>query len=537
MRLKPGAKVVLLIVVLALVGAGAYRMGWLNPVLKVVAPDKRAEGKVGADDFGFAQSGDEDTDGKPAHTGKGGKLDRPIRVAIVLWGGYAGGIVENNGFKANKECAFWKDHDIEVEIVQIDDFAQSRDAFRAGGDNGGVDIMWSTVDAYALEYASLKQLRPQCIMQYDWSRGGDAIAVGPGIKSAADLKGKKISVAQETPSHFFLLYVLAQAGLSANDIKPVYTASAIEAAQVFKAGKVDACVSWSPDVYMAADEREGAKILASTREATNLIADIFVARGDFLEQHPQEAAEFVQGWLEGVDKVHDDPEGASRLMAQSFDGINEQDAEGMLADVKLPTAAENEQFFELKGDALVGYTDLYSAASNIWRKVGSLKDVTRPDVTADTSFLESAIDNWNSGKVVAAAPEKEFKFKPAPEKKKSEAPIVTKRMTIYFASGSSALDDNAKMVLESAAELAQTFGSAYIRVNGNTDSDGSRETNIALSRKRAQAVADFMVKKYGFPRDKFVVKGNGPDKPVASNSSPEGKAKNRRTDFEIVPQS
>ena len=39
------------------------------------------------------------------------------------------------------------------------------------------------------------------------------------------------------------------------------------------------------------------------------------------------------------------------------------------------------------------------------------------------------------------------------------------------------------------------------------------------------------------PRDKFVVKGNGPDKPVASNSTPEGKAKNRRTDFEIVPQS
>ena len=110
-------------------------------------------------------------------------------------------------------------------------------------------------------------------------------------------------------------------------------------------------------------------------------------------------------------------------------------------------------------------------------------------------------------------------------------------MTIYFASGSSALDDNAKMVLESAAELAQTFGSAYIRVNGNTDSDGNRDYNVNLSKKRAQAVADYLVKKYGFPRDKFVVKGNGPDKPVASNSTPEGKAKNRRTDFEIVPQS
>src|SRR6185295_9024558 len=131
----------------------------------------------------------------------------------------------------------------------------SRDAFRAGGDKGGVDIMWDTVDAYALEYPSLAALRPTCIMQYDWSRGGDAIAVGPGIKQASDLRGKKISVAEATPSHFFLLYVLAQAGLSQSDVTTVFTDTAIDAATVFKAGKTDACVSWDPDVYNAAKAR------------------------------------------------------------------------------------------------------------------------------------------------------------------------------------------------------------------------------------------------------------------------------------------
>ena len=63
---------------------------------------------------------------------------------------------------------------------------------------------------------------------------------------------------------------------------------------------------------------------------------------------------------------------------------------------------------------------------------------------------------------------------------------------------------------------------------------GSRDANVRLSRARADAVARFLVSK-GFDRNKFEVVGNGPDKPVASNDSDEGRAKNRRTDFEVMP--
>jgi NitT/TauT family transport system substrate-binding protein len=59
---------------------------------------------------------------------------------------------------------------------------------------------------------------------------------------------------------------------------------------------------------------------------------------------------------------------------------------------------------------------------------------------------------------------------------------------------------------------------------------------MELSKKRAQSVVDHLVAKYHFPRDKFIVVGNGPDKPVAGNDSEEGRAKNRRTDFEVIPQ-
>jgi len=64
---------------------------------------------------------------------------------------------------------------------------------------------------------------------------------------------------------------------------------------------------------------------------------------------------------------------------------------------------------------------------------------------------------------------------------------------------------------------------------------GSRDANVKLSRARADAVAQYLMTK-GFDRNKFDVVGNGPDKPVASNDNDAGRAKNRRTDFEVVPR-
>jgi NitT/TauT family transport system substrate-binding protein len=532
-QLTPLGRILLVICGIALIGYGLYRYGVLNRIASVVAPDKKAEGTISKDDFGPSQSapGTSSAPSAPKAAPAGGsRLNRPLKVAIVTWGGYAGGIVANGGFPPNKDCLFYKDFGIQVELLVIDDFGKSRDAFRAGGDKGGVDIMWSTVDAYALEYGGLQRLNPKSILQYDWSRGGDAIAVDASIKSVADLKGKKVACAKATPSHYFALYVLTQGGLTSHDVNFVFTDSAVDAANVFKAGKVDAAVSWSPDVYVAARERSGGHILASTREATNLIADIFVARGDFLEEHPEDARRFVAGWLKGVDQANANPEKTAVLLSKSFSGVSLDDAKGMLNDVKLPTYAENRAFFNPQG-SLVNYAGIYKTAQGIWRRIGEIKDVYEPYQTVDTRFLEGAGEYFPEA---AAAPVKpEFEFKTPPQK---GAPILTKTVSIYFPSGSSTLDENAKAVLDTqVVDLAATFGSAYMRIAGNTDNVGNRDLNMKLSRARADAVARFLVTK-GFERNKFDVVGNGPDKPVASNDAEEGRAKNRRTDFEVIPR-
>jgi NitT/TauT family transport system substrate-binding protein len=526
-QLTPLGKFLIVASGLAMVGYALNKYGVLKKAAAVVAPDKKEEGTVSKDDFGALPPGPGATPAAAPPAGRGARLDRPIRVAIVTWGGYAGGIVANDGFAPNPNSVFAKDHGVQVELLVIDDFEKSRDAFRAGGDKGGVDIMWSTVDAYALEYGGLRGLNPKAVIQYDWSRGGDAIVVDNAIQNVANLRGKRLACAEATPSHYFALFALTQGGLTNRDVNWVFTTSAVEAANVYKAGKVDAAVSWSPDVYMAAKER--GHILASTKEASNLIADIFVARGDFIEQHPEDLRRFVAGWLKGVEMANANPDRAATLLAKSFSGIGLEDAKGMLADVKLPNYAENRAFFSGQG-SLVTYQSIYKTAQGIWRKIGKISEVYEPYQTVDTRFLEGVAEFF--GKAEEAKPEFEFKAPPKP----AAAPILTKTVSIYFPTGSYGLDENAKAVLDTqVVELAATFGNAYLRIGGNTDNVGNRDSNMRLSRQRAESVASYLVSR-GFERNKFDVVGHGPDKPVAGNDSEEGRARNRRTDFEVIPR-
>ena len=74
-----------------------------------------------------------------------------------------------------------------------------------------------------------------------------------------------------------------------------------------------------------------------------------------------------------------------------------------------------------------------------------------------------------------------------------------------------------------------------VDIDGNTDSTGARAHNVELSRERAEAVKQYLIDKYGFPADRMRTAGNGPDRPIADNSTPEGREKNRRTDIKVYP--
>lgn len=104
---------------------------------------------------------------------------------------------------------------------------------------------------------------------------------------------------------------------------------------------------------------------------------------------------------------------------------------------------------------------------------------------------------------------------------------------INFASGSASLDAPDQATLDQfAALITQKFGSYRFEVQGHTDDDGSPQANKSLSEKRAAAVKQYLVQKHGVDPGRLQVVGYGESRPLASNASPEGKARNRRVQFQ-----
>jgi NitT/TauT family transport system substrate-binding protein len=468
-----------------------------------------------------------------------GSLGRPLRVGVVTWPGYAGGLVANNGFTPTKDCIYWNRHNLQVEFLLMEDADVRAKAFAAGGKDG-VDIVWSTVDFWANELPGFIKngIKARAIMQVDWSRGGDAIVADRNIQRIEDLKGKNISLALFTPSHWLLEYSMENSSL--DEIEQGQIAKGLvgknaspDARADFVAGKVDAAVVWEPDVTEALQKRAGSHILVSTQTAANLIADLMVAREDFIKDHPDAIKAFIQGWIDGTEEANRKPNQVVKLLMENeplYKELGDAATRDSLPTVKWAGLADNCKMFGLDGKSEALFDRIFKEASQAWIKRGYITQKADPTQAKDDHFLKE---------IYAANPVdcggEEFKLPPGGGDK-SKQPIMDKPINVYFATASSTLDHNAEQLLDQVALLAQTYSNAYIRIEGNTDNVGSAEANRVLSERRAQAAVDFLVARYGLNKDRFVAKGNGPDSPVSSNATEDGRAKNRRTDVKVVPR-
>ncbi len=104
---------------------------------------------------------------------------------------------------------------------------------------------------------------------------------------------------------------------------------------------------------------------------------------------------------------------------------------------------------------------------------------------------------------------------------------------IEFESGKAALTASGKGILDEMAAALQKVKGKKVEVIGHTDNVGLRESNLALSQARAEAVRTYLAGK-GIAPDMVRVSGQGPDRPVAENSNAEGRARNRRIEFRVA---
>ncbi|HXT20928.1 MAG TPA: PhnD/SsuA/transferrin family substrate-binding protein, partial [Thermoanaerobaculia bacterium] len=289
MRLTPFAKVFITLVILGVLGYALWHYKG-GDIRKWAGAEKREQtAEVSADDFGPLKDAPGDPGRDVGSTGvsatalaSSATLGRPLVVGINTWAGHAPGIVYNAGMEPNPRSGYKQKYGMDVKFVLLEDPAAKLAAFR----NGDVDIMWDTVDNWAREASILSEQgqKAKSVIMQDWSRGGDGIVSLASISSIEGLAGHRVACTQFTPSHFLLLYLLSQSGLSPEqrsgvEKSIVFTQDAPAAAAMFKANQVDAAVTWEPDLSAAVEARgDQAHILVSTTAATNIIADTLVAR-------------------------------------------------------------------------------------------------------------------------------------------------------------------------------------------------------------------------------------------------------------------
>jgi outer membrane protein OmpA-like peptidoglycan-associated protein len=115
-----------------------------------------------------------------------------------------------------------------------------------------------------------------------------------------------------------------------------------------------------------------------------------------------------------------------------------------------------------------------------------------------------------------------------------EAPIYFPRVHINFKFGTAEISGADPIpTLEEVAQIMKDHPEIVVEVQGHTDNVGTDENNQVLSEKRAQAVKDYLVRK-GVPADRLQTAGFGESRPIDTNDTDLGRARNRRIEFVVV---
>lgn len=465
--------------------------------------------------------------------------ENTLVVQLVTWGGYAPGLYFNEGAEPSEHSRFFKEYGFKVRFVLENDLINALNGWIADQ----YDVAVQTVDAFPLYTgpADINSFKPKAFMQVDWSRGGDAIIVKRGINSINDLKGKRIAVAVPSPAQTLLVTALEAANLKYSDVTVIKTSDNLKAAQLFRTQDVDAAVVWSPDDILATKDVAGSKILLTTKEQSHVIADIFFAKESFLNANRKMIDGFYEGWMKGLSELRTNPanrDKAAKYLAE-LNGLGVEDAKGMMDVVYWTNHGDNLNFFGMNSDyrGQKG-EDLYSKMSKNFVTMG---DASGEAPNWRSAIFTGAVQSGNtnlSGPAFAAEAGKTFTAPTTANK--SAAAIASKPVSINFATGKFQLDENSKTIIDlQFADVAKSFANSRVRIEGNTDNVGSRTSNQELSRKRAQSVADYLASQYRIDKNRFVIIGNGPDNPVVGcekNQDDACKAKNRRTDFQLISE-
>jgi outer membrane protein OmpA-like peptidoglycan-associated protein len=308
---------------------------------------------------------------------------------------------------------------------------------------------------------------------------------------------------------------------------------------------VDGVVTWTPGDVTVAEKKGGLASIVSTREYRSQMPNVIIGNKRWMSQNRKLVTGMLSAIFEANDAIKASDDKLKEAAAVSALVYGEQDAGYWYKYFKVQTQKDKQGVtVELGGSAVNNLADnlqlfgLVPGSANLFAATytvfGNLVKSQYPallpsfypiEQVLDTSYVKELAEAGGKASVADVAV-----FKP---EEKVERVVSRRAWNIEFVSGKANFTPAAAAQMETLFSELVVASGTLVEVHGHTDDQGNADANQKLSEARAFAVKEWLEKRSptNFSEGRVRIFAHGQTQPVAPNSTPEGKAKNRRVEI------
>lgn len=302
--------------------------------------------------------------------------------------------------------------------------------------------------------------------------------------------------------------------------------------------KIDGCATWTPGDKTVFDKLSGFVDIVSTKEFNNQMPTALIGVKEWAVKNPDIVSNILKSALTASNQMKNYEDWKVRASQAVSDTYKMETPEywykmfkgqqgtkaGLTYNMggsKVFNYADAMQYFGMS-DGVNRYKSVYNQVSGYLTELNpfgfneNVGAVVPYDQAVNLFFLKNIND------IESTSADK------ADYSTQATEVMASGEWKINFSSGSASVQSSSNKDLEKIYNLLVQAENSKLTVVGHTDNVGNSESNLALSKSRAQAVVDYLKQK-GIPENRFqLIDGKGQNEPVADNSTETGKSKNRR---------
>jgi len=355
------------IVRLAGLALGLFLFGGCSKSSEKPAPPTEPEARAAAPSAAAAA-----TPAAPEPTGT------PLTIAYSDWPGWV-------AWDIAVQKGWFKEAGVNVEFKWFDDYVKSMEAYAAKQ----IDSVCVT-NGDALVTGASSNAPSVAILVNDYSNGNDMVVAKPGIKSMAELKGKKVGVEVGFVSHLLLMNALKSANLTDKDIKIVNVPTP-QTPQTLQSGSVDAVVAWQPNSGQALKLVAGSTAIFTSADVPGIIYDMLVVNPKSLAERRADWVKVTKVWDKVAKFVKDEKnlDEAAKIMSARVN-LSPEDYKPIMKGTFFLDLAEGKKRLQ-KGDGLESVygsskiVDEFNVKNSVYKASVKVDEYIDPSVTEEAT--------------------------------------------------------------------------------------------------------------------------------------------------------